>query len=168
MVSTLVRLRDFAEDGAAAIIPKTSTIGVARAQVAYGTTTLVSDRETLTTIVDGTVMLTMDPDTVYRVRLPNTDGFRQKVWVRTTTADLPLVELYRSHQIDPATLDPLVALPPSTQELLEQANDILEQLQSYGYAVAIDPADVDALEITYPDQMIDPADADAIVFTTGA
>lgn len=128
MVSTLVRLRDFAESGAAAIIPKTATVGIARAQVALGTSTLVSDRETLTTIVNGEVTLTMDPTTVYRVRLPTTEGFRRKVYLRTTTADLSLAELYRAHQIDPSTLGPVNEVPT----VLDVLNHLQEQIDAIG------------------------------------
>lgn len=128
MVSTLVRLRDFAESGAAAIIPKTATVGIARAQVALGTNTLVSDRETLTTIVNGEATLAMDPSTVYRVRLPSTEGFRRKVYLRTTTADLSLADLYRSHQIDPATLQPVTEVP----SVLEALNGLQDQIDAIG------------------------------------
>jgi hypothetical protein len=139
---------------------------ISRATVDAATGEIITEAPVSIRLTATPVMVQLEQDVAYRVHLLGVAGIAGTFYVRHNTA-ASLAELYRAHQVDPTSLQP-APIPPTTQELLEQANEVLTQVQSYGFSAAPDAADVDALQITYPAQMVDPADADAILFTTGA
>ena len=70
--------------------------------------------------------------------------------------------------VDPATLAPLVDVPPSLADLLAQAEEILETATSRTVTATIDPTDAAVLVLTYPTFMLDPDDPLVLILPIGA
>ena len=70
--------------------------------------------------------------------------------------------------VDPATLQPLVAVPPTVAELLVQAEATLTDVTARTVTATISPDDPGAVRLTFPAFMLDPTDSSILVLPIGA
>ncbi|WP_104084261.1 hypothetical protein [Cryobacterium sp. Y11] len=70
--------------------------------------------------------------------------------------------------VDPATLQPLVEVPPTVAELLDESKAILEAAIARTVTATVDPADPDVILLDYPSFMLDPNDNLILNLTLGA
>lgn len=158
-----IDVADLTPNGAA---PRLGFATISRARIDATTSEIITEAAISIRLTDAPQTLQLEQNAAYRVQLAGVIGLPSTFYVRHN-ADATLADLYLSHQVDPATLQP-APIPPSTQDLLDQANTVLEQVLAVGFTVTGDPDDADALLIGYPASMVDPDDPDAILFTTGA
>lgn len=127
-----VNVVDFVTDGPA---PADAYVIVERAEPGVSGATIVADSREIVRLPGGVGSFEFDAGAPYRVLLRGVPGIEAPWWF-VWAADVTAAELYRLHQIDPATLQPVTAAPTIAAQIAALQAEITALQQGGGGTVS--------------------------------